>query len=296
MTIAPCAWASVASARRVGRLHEPGLARSSTGWTRRTTVARPSARGASKSAARVRFVVPTSISLAPARRTISGIRTPPPISTSSPRETATPRRPASPTASDERGRVVDRDQRVLGAGQRDQVLLGDAEARPAPAGVAVELEERIARRPRALAAAIAAAGQGARPRLVWRITPVALMTVTGPAPRHPGAAKPSSRPATAAARAATSVGGSPAASRGAFAGDDLPGDRRQRVRIATGGQQRPGRDQQPLDARGTRAIRQSRSSVAGTRGSRTHRAAPSAAPLVLKTRGPTGTRPLPARW
>ena len=36
-----------------------------------------------------------------------------------------------------------------------------------------------------------------------------------------------------------------------------------------------------------------RSSVAGTRGSRTHRAAPSAAPLVLKTRGPTGTRPLP---
>src|SRR4051794_38137802 len=33
--------------------------------------------------------------------------------------------------------------------------------------------------------------------------------------------------------------------------------------------------------------------VAGTRGRRTHRAAPSAAPLVLKTRGPTGTRPLP---
>jgi len=33
--------------------------------------------------------------------------------------------------------------------------------------------------------------------------------------------------------------------------------------------------------------------MAGTRGSRTHRATPSAAPLVLKTRGPTGTRPLP---
>ncbi len=39
-----------------------------------------------------------------------------------------------------------------------------------------------------------------------------------------------------------------------------------------------------------------RSVMAGTRGSRTHRAAPSAAPLVLKTRGPTGTRPLPRRW
>ena len=42
---------------------------------------------------------------------------------------------------------------------------------------------------------------------------------------------------------------------GAFAGHDLAGDRRHRVRIATGGQQRPGRHQQPLDARGTRAIR-----------------------------------------
>ena len=53
-----------------------------------------------KSATRVRFVVPTSTRRAPARRTISGIRTPPPISTSSPRDTTTrPPRPASPTAS-----------------------------------------------------------------------------------------------------------------------------------------------------------------------------------------------------
>ena len=44
----------------------------------------PSESAASKSATRVRFVVPTSTSRAPARRTISGIRTPPPISTSSP--------------------------------------------------------------------------------------------------------------------------------------------------------------------------------------------------------------------
>ena len=34
--------------------------------------------------------------------------------------------------------------------------------------------------------------------------------------------------------------------------------------------------------------------MAGTRGSRTHRAAPGAASLVLKTRGPTGTHPLPS--
>ena len=36
--------------------------------------------------------------------------------------------------------------------------------------------------------------------------------------------------------------------------------------------------------------------VAGAHGSRTHRAAPGAAPLVLKTRGPTGTQPLPVHY
>ena len=71
--------------------------RSSRGGRGGRRRARPSASGVSKSAARVRFVVPTSMSRAPARRTISGIRTPPPISTSSPRDTATPPpRPASP--------------------------------------------------------------------------------------------------------------------------------------------------------------------------------------------------------
>ena len=48
---------------------------------------------------RASFVVPTSTRRAPVRRTISGIRTPPPISTSSPRDTATPCFPARPTAS-----------------------------------------------------------------------------------------------------------------------------------------------------------------------------------------------------
>ena len=43
-------------------------------------------------------------------------------------------------------------------------------------------------------------------------------------------------------------------------------------------------------------LRRHRSSMAGTRGSRTHHATPSAASPVLKTGGPTGTRPLPTRW
>ena len=82
-------------ARRAPRRPAPPMKpswRKFDGWTRRTRLARPSSSGAAKSATRVRFVVPTSISRAPARRTISGIRTPPPISTSSPRETATPPR------------------------------------------------------------------------------------------------------------------------------------------------------------------------------------------------------------
>ena len=98
MTMAPCSWASPATSTGWGVSTKPVCAKFD-GWTRRTTVARPSASGASKSEARVRFVVPTSISRAPVRRTISGMRTPPPISTSSPRETATPCLPASPTAS-----------------------------------------------------------------------------------------------------------------------------------------------------------------------------------------------------
>ena len=48
-----------------------------------------------------------------------------------------------PDREDERRRVVDRDERVLGAGQRDEVVLGGAEPRAAPAGVPVELEQRV---------------------------------------------------------------------------------------------------------------------------------------------------------
>ena len=72
-------------------------------------------------------------------------------------------RPASPTASATRRGVVVRDERVLGAGQRDQVLLGRAVARgPRRPDRAVELEEERSPRPRA-AASMAARGHGARP-------------------------------------------------------------------------------------------------------------------------------------
>ena len=83
--------------RRAPRRSPPG---GSSRGGRGARAGHPSARAGSKSATRVRFVVPTSTSRAPARRTISGMRTPPPISTSSPRDTTTrPPRPASPTAS-----------------------------------------------------------------------------------------------------------------------------------------------------------------------------------------------------
>ena len=98
-TSAPCRWAIAATSVRSADSVKPLMAKLD-GWTRSTADALPSASAASKSAGRVQFVVPASTSLAPARATISGIRTPPPISTSSPREiTMDPRRRASPTAS-----------------------------------------------------------------------------------------------------------------------------------------------------------------------------------------------------
>ena len=137
-----CAASSVAS----GASTNPACAKFD-GWTRRTTVARPRPSGASKSAARVRFVVPTSISRAPARRTISGIRTPPPISTSSPRDTTTPAPPGQPDRQGEGRGVVVGDQRVLGAGQRDEVLLGGAGSE-APAGRPHDRARGASSRPR----------------------------------------------------------------------------------------------------------------------------------------------------
>ena len=191
-TIAPCACAVVASAAGSGASVNPSC-RKFDGWTRRTSRALPAASTSSKSATRVRFVVPTSTSFAPARRTISGMRTPPPISTSSPRLTATPPRPASPTES-----------------ASAAALFVTTSASSAPVSATRWSSASRYRRPRrpvarsssrnsvpaaaSAAARIAASGHGARPRFVCTITPVPLSTRVGPAP-----------PSNAASRARTSA-------------------------------------------------------------------------------------------
>ena len=211
-----------------------------------------------------------------------------------------PPRPDEPDRERDGRRVVVRDEGVLGAGQRDEVVLGDARPGPALAGRAIELEEQVAASARSAAPAATAAGHGARPRFVWTMTPVALMTGS-----TPGRANASSRARASAARAAG------VASRTRFAvgesrtlvAHDLADDGGQRApgrrRRASG----PSRREDGLDARRSRTPVAGRSdlddigsSVAGARGSRTHHATPSAASPVLKTGGPTGTHPLPARW
>ena len=240
---------------------------------------------------------PTSISRAPVRRTISGIRTPPPISTSSPARDRDPATAGQPDRQRQGRRVVDGDQRVLGTGQRDEVGLGGTEAGPAAAGLTIELEQRVAG-----GGARRGLDRGRRPR---RATEVGVQDDAGRVDDRRQAAP--GRGSTNAAEAVerTSSARRLEAGRGLVPGREarpLVGERRHGPRrSAPPDPSPPGdpaarRDEQPLDARGTRPIRRHVPSVAGTRGSRTHRAAPSAAPLVLKTRGPTGTRPLPPRW
>ena len=170
-TIAPCAVGRGRPARAASGASVNPVWRKFEGWTRRTSRARPSASGASKSATRVRFVVPTSMSRRPG----------PPDDLRDPDAAAdldqlaaaddhAAARPARPTASATRRRVVVRDERVLGAGQRDEVLLGRPEAGAAPAGLAVELEEQVVARPlrrridRRLAATARARGSCGRSR------------------------------------------------------------------------------------------------------------------------------------
>ena len=100
MTMAPWRWAIAATSARSGDSVKPSIAKLD-GWTRRTAVARPSASGASKSAARVRFVVPTSTRRAPARA--HDLRDPDAAADlhqlAAGDHHAAPRRPARPTAS-----------------------------------------------------------------------------------------------------------------------------------------------------------------------------------------------------
>ena len=222
------------------------------------------------------------------------MRTPPPISTSSPRDTTTPPRPASPTARAMAAAlllVTNASSPPVSATRWSSATRARGPRRP------VERSSSRSRYPPARSAAAAAtpAGHGARPRFVWMITPVALMTGSTPAE-----ANPDSRSRASSARAVTSRGSAPPASRTRSPSIDVASHRRQGGRVDAGrlgSQER----QDALDARRSRGRaggghRCRLASVAGARGSRTHRAAPSAAPLVLKTRGPTGTRPLPRRW
>ncbi len=130
------------------------------------------------------------------------------------------------------------------------------------------------------------------------MTPVALITAGGAVTTGP--ANPSRRSTTIAARASRSAGAAPSArsrtrsssttarvTASTGAGSRGPPSRsrtRARTRSTLGGRGRSA----GFDDIGSPSRR-----VAGARGSRTHRATPSAAPPVLKTGGPTGTPPLP---
>ena len=209
MTIAPCRWASSATAVGSGVSTNPDIVKFD-GWTRSTARARPSASGASKSAARVRLVVPTSMSFAPARRTMSGIRTPPPISTSSPRDTTMPPRPASPTASASAAALLFV-TRASSAPVRATRWSSATRARaPATTGLPVHLEQHVPRRERHRRGRRPGAATAARPRLVCTMTPVALITGGGAASIGP--ANPSRRSTTAAARASRSGAVAPSSS------------------------------------------------------------------------------------
>ena len=166
--------------------------------------------------------------------------------------------PGEPDRQRHGRRVVVGDERVLGAGQGDEVVLGDPGSRAATAGRPVELEEQVAvgrgrgrldRRPR---------GQGARPRFVWTMTPVALMT--GWRRR-----RPSRRPSRRADGLGRELVGGRARSRHrreplALVGDDVAGDRGQRRRLAS--TSRRGRAQRGQDALDARRSRPARSPVA----------------------------------
>ena len=195
MTIAPCAWASRGDLDRVGRLDEAGLREVRRMDAQDDASPGPSASGASKSDG-ARPVGRPDLDQ-PGAGSSDDLRDPD-AAADLDQLAARDRDPVpagEPDREHECGRVVDRDQRVLGAGQRDEVLLRGAKPRPATAGVAVELEERVATgRPgrgldRGRAATAPARGSCARSR------PVALMTCVKPLPAA-GSANASSRSAT----------------------------------------------------------------------------------------------------
>ncbi len=208
-------------------------------------------------------------------------------------------------------RVVVRDERVLRTRQRDQVFLGEAQASPPATGLAIDLEQEVVR------GLVDDLGGVLGPR---RAPEVRMDDHAGPVDDQDGVVagpglEPRDQPVGQVVGRRGGIG--PLRSRRKTATllvHDLAGGGRQRRRVSRDIEFRAHGCQDALDTGRSRAVagwhrRQSlhvlagtrghggrQVGVAGTRGSRTHRAAPSAAPLVLKTRGPTGTRPLPRRW
>ena len=202
-----------------------------------------------------------------------------------------------PDGERERGRVVVGDERILGTGQGDQVVLRDPDPCPPASGPEVELEQQVI-------------GGERRPRRERRVpaTEPAEVRVDDDAGRvdrrqrgaaSMGPAKASNRSITwlgevvqagrrgwsvaSRSRSASTTSRATARSAAASAGPTIETGRTTASTRSTLG----GRGRSVRHSGGTSAV------VAGAHGSRTHRATPSAAPLVLKTRGPTGTPPLP---
>ena len=189
-------------------------------------------------------MVPTSISVGPDWAITSGIRNPPPISTSWPRETTIARPgPASAAAasSTAAGAVVDHDRASAPVSSRSSPATWSCRLPRSPVSRSSS-RLRVARggarppprgpRP--------AAGRG--PRLVWTITPVALMTrrSEGARGRRPAAARARGRLAGAGRRPAgaarcSSIARRAAATARACGASSCGGqlvDRRQRPQLA----------------------------------------------------------------
>ena len=195
MTIAPCAWASSASSagsgasmkpvcaevRRMDAQDDPGPAVGE----RRLEVRRRACGSSSPPRSAARRPAGRSRGSARRRRSRRARR----ATTATP-----PPRPASPTASATAAALLLVTSASSAPVSATRCVLGRAEARPAPTGRRGRARGGGAAAA-AAAASIAAAGQGARPRLVWMITPVALIARSRPDP--PDGREAGERPASA---------------------------------------------------------------------------------------------------
>ena len=256
MTIAPCSWASRGDLDRVGRLHEPGLrevrrmdAQHDRGPARRRAAPR-SRRRASGSSSRPRSAGRRSAGRSPG----SGRRR-----RSRPARRARPRPracPASPTASASAAALLTVTSASSAPVSAMRCVLRGAEPRPAPAGLAVELEERVRRRPRASPPR----SPTRRPR---RAPEVRVQDHAGrvedrgqAAPRSDPRRRPGGCATSTSASASTSAGASPARQPRPLVGDHVAGDgsdrRRRRVLGRAAAGRRPS-SRSTLGGRGDRS-------------------------------------------